>query len=213
MLKKELVIFTTKRCKHGRPYTEHPRCFAHEHGKLPKIGYLDIETTGFEANYHYMLSYVIKTRSKREYQKGLITRQEILSYDFDKRLSEDLLRDMLKYDVLITYYGTKFDMPFMRSRMLLNNVKFPKFGCLYHKDVYYMVRRLLKLHRNSLETAAKFFGVNDKNHVEGPIWMRARVGDKRALKYVLKHNKIDCEVLEFVHKKLEEYDKGIVRST
>lgn len=212
MLKKDLIIFCTHRCKHGVTYFSHPQCFAREYGRLPKIGYLDIETTGFDANYHHILTYVIKTRSKKEYKTGVITQKELLAFDFDKRLCVDLVRDMMNYDIVVTYFGTKFDIPFIRSRCLYWMLPFPKSGELFHKDAFYMVRRLLKLHSNRLEVATKFLGISGKNHVEGDIWMKARLGDKAALRYVLRHNKLDCSTLEKLHKRLEAYDKGNART-
>jgi len=212
MSKKDLIVFTTKTCKHGHKYCEHPACFIKEQGKDLKIGYLDIETTGFEANYHCILTYCIKTRNKNEYCEGQITREEMLSGKFDKNVTKKLVKDMLKYDILITYYGTKFDVPFIRSRALKHGIEFPVFGIVKHKDLYYMVKRLLKLNRSSLDVATNFLGIKGKNHVLGDIWMKARLGDTKSLKYVAKHNRLDCQITEKLHKKLEIYDRGLAKS-
>ncbi len=212
MTKKELIDYTTKYCKHGHRYSEHPNCFIEEQGRDLKIGYFDIETTGFEANYHCILTYCIKTRDKKEYYEGQITREDMLSGQFDKKVVQQLAKDMLKYDILIGYYSTKFDVPFIRSRALKNGVDFPVFGAVKHKDLYYMVKRLLKLHRNTLDAATNFLGIKGKNHVLGDIWMKARLGDTKSLRYVAKHNRLDCQITEKLHKKLEMYDKGLAKS-
>lgn len=212
MLKKDLQEYMTGRCKHGHTYMSHPACYWKEKGKVPKIGFLDIETTGFEANYHFMLTWVIKTAGKKEYKYARITKKEILNHTFDKRITQELIDTLYEYDIIMTYYGTKFDVPFMRSRALANNLEFPPYNILKHKDVYYMVRRLLKLHRNTLDAATNFLGIKGKDHVIGDIWMKARVGDKASLDYVLEHNLKDCAILESLYDKLKIYEKGLKKS-
>lgn len=212
MKKAELVKYLSGRCKHGHLYCEHPNCFITEQEKPLKVGYLDIEAGGLNANFDYMLTYVIKTRDKKEYHYGVIKKEDILSYDFDKKLIEKLIQDLLKYDVIITYYGTRYDIPFIRSRALSHNMKFPVFGTVKHKDVYYMVKAKLKLHRSSLDSACAFLGIKGKDHVKGNFWMRAKIGDKKALKYVYSHNVKDVEILEKLHKRLESFVKNTVRS-
>jgi uncharacterized protein YprB with RNaseH-like and TPR domain len=212
MKKAELLVFFTGRCKHGHKYCEHPACFVEEQNKELKVGYLDIETTGFDADYHHMLTYAIKTRSKKEYYEGCITKEDLDKFEFDKRVVAKLISDMLHYDIVITYYGTGFDIPFIRARALYWKLPFTKFGYTKHKDVYYMVKRLLKIHRRSLEAATRFLGIAGKDHVEGDIWQRARLGDPNALAYVSSHNRKDVEILEKLHKRLEDYDRGLVKS-
>jgi uncharacterized protein YprB with RNaseH-like and TPR domain len=42
--------------------------------------------------------------------------------------------------------------------------------------------------------------------------MKAKLGDKAALEYVLDHNKKDCQILEKLHKRLELYVKDTSKS-
>jgi len=204
--KKEKELFFTGRCKHRHLYCEHPNCFRTEvlekNGDL-KEGYLDIETTGFEANYHHILTYVIKVKGEDKYYKASITKDDLDKGIFDKRICEQLVEDLSHFDVIYTYYGTGFDIPFMRARCMYWNLVFPEFGTLQHKDLYYVVRRLLKLNRKSLEVATRFLGIEGKNHVLGNEWMLARIGNKKGLDYVMEHNIIDCEILEKLHLRLE----------
>lgn len=212
MKKSELVEFLTKRCKHGHKYFAHPACWLKEKNIEKKVGYLDIESGGLNANFDYMLSYVIKTRNKDEYYFDVINRNDIISYNFDKRILKHLIEDLLKYDIIVTYYGTRFDIPFIRSRALCHNLKFPVFGYVQHKDVYYMVRNKLKLHKSSLDSACAFLGIKGKDHIKGNLWMKAKIGNKKALGYVLNHNKKDVEILEKLHKKLEVFARNTTKS-
>ena len=213
--KKQQDIFFNHRCRHRHIYSDHPNCFRTEvleKGGTLVEGYWDIETTGFEANYHHMLSYVIKIKGKNEYYKACITKEDLDSGEFDKRICEQLISDLNKFDVIYTYYGTGFDWKFARSRCLYWNLPFPEFGTLQHKDLCYMVRSRLKLHKSSLDAATNFLGIKGKNHVLGKEWMLARIGNAEGLRYVLEHNVLDCDILEKLHNRLENYSKRTTNS-
>ena len=84
-----------------------------------KMGYFDIETSNFTANNGHMVSWAIKERGKDD-EDGLhydeITQEEILAGRFDLRLVKSVLKAMRKFNILVTYYGTGFDLPFIRTR-------------------------------------------------------------------------------------------------
>jgi len=210
--KKELLKFFTGRCVHGHKYHEHPNCFTKESGTPLKIGYFDIEAGGLKANFDYMLTYCIKTRDKDEFYKGVIDAKEIRKFKFDEKLVKQLITDISRYDVIVTYYGTGYDIPFIRTRALFWKLPFPQFGYIQHKDVYYMVKSKLCLHRNSLDAATRFLGIKGKNHIDGIIWGKAKLGDPKSLEYVLDHNTKDCIILEKLHKKLEEFVRKTTKS-
>ena len=174
------------------------------------IGYLDIETTGLKANVDIMLSWAIKTRDKDEVVSDVIKKSEVFNGKYDYRIMESLIKALKKYDLIMTYYGTGFDVPFMRTRALDHDLPFPKFRNLSHKDIYYLVRSKLQLTRSSLKTATQFLGIDGKTNLDPRIWRDARYGNKEALAYVLEHNVADVEILENLHKKIEKYTNANV---
>jgi len=109
-------------------------------------------------------------------------------------------------------HNTRFDIPFLRSRALYWNIDFPLYGYIKHKDVYYMVKNRLRIHRNRLEDACRLLGIKGKTHLDGTQWVKALTGDKRALSYVLDHNKKDVIILEKLYHKLKDYVKEVNRS-
>jgi len=175
------------------------------------IGYLDIESTGFSANIDLMLSWCIKGRGVKKVAGDVIEREEIMSNKQDKRITQSLVDEMNKYDVIFTYYGTRFDIPFIRTRALYHGIDFPMYRQKSHKDLYYVVRSKLKLHRSSLMAATEFFGIDGKTRIKPEYWQKARWGDKKSLKYVYEHNIADVEILEDLHRKLEEHAPPMVR--
>ena len=169
------------------------------------IGYLDIETTGFSANIDIMLSWCLKGRGDKNVAGAWISRKELMSENQDARIVELLVEEMNKYDVIFTYYGTRFDIPFIRTRALHHKTYFPMYRQKSHKDLYYVVKSKLKLHRSSLMAATEFFGIGGKTRVLPEHWAKARWGDEKSMKYIYDHNVADVVILEKLHRKLEEY--------
>jgi uncharacterized protein YprB with RNaseH-like and TPR domain len=210
--KVELIKMANQNCKHGHSYLSHPNCYLLEQGKEKKIGYFDIETGGLSANFDFLLTWCIKTKDKEEYKTGCISKDDINAYSFDNRILKELISTLKEYDQIITYYGTRFDIPFIRTRAMMNKLPFLPFGSLQHKDCYFMVKFRMRLHRNSLDSACAALNIKGKNHIKGNFWMKAKLGDPTALIYVLDHNKKDCQILEKLHKRLEAYVKDQSRS-
>lgn len=208
----------TLRCIHRHTAKTHPNCFRNglikrkDWWKRKKIAYLDIEASDLRANWGHMLSWSIKYRNDNNIRHDIITKEEFYDFSFDRRILETLLEELKNVDIVVTYYGTRFDIPFIRTRSDFYGLEFPKYGSIYHWDLYYKVRRLYKLHRNSLSVATKFFGIEGKTPVSGDVWMKAKYGDPESLEYVLEHNDEDVIILEELHNKLWRYSKWIRKS-
>lgn len=172
------------------------------------IGHLDIESSNLKANIGYMLSWAIK------YDGGAVVTDCITKKDLnnnpefpDRRIMKSLLDEMKKIDVFVTYYGTGFDIPYMRTRALMMGLDFPEYGQKKHIDCYYMVRSLMKLHRSSLDAATAAIGVPGKTPVDVRTWRLAQLGKPSALKEVLDHNKADVVILEKLFNRLRKFRK------
>jgi uncharacterized protein YprB with RNaseH-like and TPR domain len=174
-------------------------------GQEKRIGYLDIETTSLKANVGIMLSWAIKGRDTSGTTSALITKEEIFDGKYDSRIVEMLCEEMNNYDTLMTYYGTRFDVPFIRTRALDHGIRFPFYREVSHKDLYYQVRSKLRLNSNSLKTATEFLGIRGKTKLDPRVWRDATYGDTDALQTVLSHNIADVIILERLHKKIEDY--------
>lgn len=207
------------RCVHRHSAKSHPHCFVNGVPKKAlwyedtglRIGFLDIETTDFKANRGFMLSWAIKYRGGSTVC-DVITREDILSLNFDKRIVKSLVDELKNVDIIVTYYGTGFDIPFARTRALFWKYNFPVHGEKYHFDMYYRVAHLLKLTRNSLDAATTFLGIDGKTHFDIAIWNAAAYGDEKALATILDHNIQDVQILEKLFDKLEDFSKWTKRS-
>lgn len=203
--KNEILKLSRQTCKHGHSLLAHPSCLRKEIGKPEKIGFLDIESSNLKATFGYVISYCIKEADGKIIER-VLTPKEIKNHVFDKELMRDLIRDIRKFDRVLTYYGTGFDIPFLRTRAIFWEFLFPLFGEIRHTDVYYIIRNKLKLHRNSLAVACDFFDIPSKGHKLNPyIWQRAMSGDKKSLAYILEHNREDVISLETLFNKVNMY--------
>lgn len=213
-------------CKHGHRYLEHFSCFVDEHPEgvegigspdgilKEEIGFFDLESTDLNAEFGIMISYGIKKLNGKIYGR-VITKKEILGKDLDKKLIEECVRDICRFDRIIVHWGKdrRFDLPFTRSRALFWKIDFPGYRELYVQDTFDMVKAKMNLRRSGnwgstgrLQTACDFLDISAKHYPMVPkIWMRALQGNKEALDYIFKHNVEDVKSTEELWKRLEKF--------
>lgn len=216
MKKVEMQLFLTGYCNHRMPYQQHPKCFEREVGKDPKIGVLDIETAwGFNADIGFMLCYVLKELNKNKYYESCLTKKDVDlgKFKLDMNVVKHLVNDMKRFDILITFNGSRFDIPYSRTRALKHKFDYPKYGDIKHIDLFYIIKYKLKLNHNSLESACRFFNIPGKNHVVFDVWQRAGYGDEKALAYILNHCRRDVgRCTEPLYHKVIDYARRTNRS-
>jgi uncharacterized protein YprB with RNaseH-like and TPR domain len=224
------------RCIHRHTIKEHPKCFAEGKIKyefrdekeferltgLPwyqypgtRIGYMDIETDNFNADFGTVLSWSIKLKGG-DTKVSVIDKNELFKGLYDERLVREFVDEIYNYDIIVTYYGTGFDFPFMRAKALHYGMDFPGYVLkerhdgkyfavpeLYHFDMYYVVKSKLKISKRSLDNACDYLNIKGKTPIDKSVWRAAKYGDPKALKEVVKHNVGDVEILEKLHDKLD----------
>jgi len=210
--KAELIKMNAWRCEHSHTGLEHPQCYLRAHGEDIKRCFFDIETTGLQGNWDFMLTYSIKPEGEDKILCGSVTKKEIDEGIFDRRLVKECINDLMKFDRVYTFYGSKFDIPFLRTRALEMGIDFPMYGSLSHKDVYYIARYKLKLHSNRLASVCDLLGIKGKTHQNPTTWRLASGGNKKALDDILDHNKWDVRILEEVYNKLKDFVLELDRS-
>ena len=153
-----------------------------------RIGCFDIESASLDANAGgYLLSWAMLLPDG-ESQSALITKAEIFNGKLDKRLVKQAVAAIKSVDVVCTYFGTGFDIPFLRARALYWGFHFPAYGQISHLDLFYAARSLLKLSNRRMGTVTSFLGMTEKDHYDVSVWNRARLGEPEALDAVLRHN-------------------------
>jgi len=109
-----------QRCIHRHTIKTHPNCFRmglikYDWWTNKRIAYLDIETSDLKADFGIVLSWCLKFKNEKFIYSDVITKKDIENRTFDKRIIESLLKELEKVDIVVTYYGTNFDIPFLRT--------------------------------------------------------------------------------------------------
>lgn len=225
-LKKDQINWLNNhKCRHNHTYLEHYNCFIDEvcdgndewdmSAPIPdKVGYFDIETTDFNANVGMMMCYCILDPETEVIHERLIDGvhnmddyRKFVQY-MDRDVIEQLMEDLRKFDRVVTYYGSGFDIPFARTRALHWRMEFPEFQELVHTDVFYMVRSKLKITKKSLEGACRIVlgdEMTNKTHYNPVLWRRAGMGDPASLEKILDHCRWDVVDLRSLHEKMSPY--------
>lgn len=220
--KADILKMFNYRCEHGHNGLEHPSCFKKNYPEAYNMIYgrmcwFDIEATGVDnAEFDIMISYSILDEDGNVLGRT-IREDEIRDWHvFDKALVKDCIKDLDKYDTIVCYYSGdyRYDLPFLRTRALVNNLEFFKWKDKIIIDVYSLVKAKLKLHRNRLENACSALHIPAKQHkLDEMMWMRAKFcADGEALKYIKIHNEEDCLSLKELYERLCEF-KGNTKTS
>lgn len=199
----EIIWLANNYCKvHKHDYLQHYSCFLKENPNQERVGFLDIEASNLDADFGIMLSYCIKDANSSKIWEGIVDKKGLDKY-LDKQVVTKCIEDMQKFDRVVTYYGMRFDLPFIRTRSIVHGIDFPNYSSLVHTDVYFMARNKLKLSSNRLENVSRIvLGETNKTRIDAKYWVKALRGDKKSLNYILEHNRYDVIDLEKVYNKL-----------
>lgn len=139
--------------------------------------FLDIETTGLSSYYHHVT--VV----------GLYDGQAFRCYTRGFNLHR-FIEEIRNYDLLVTYNGSSFDLPFLRAEF--PGVQFPP----VHIDLRHLLRRLG--YRGGLKAIEQQLGIQRKESIQGidgfmavVLWQRHLLGDPQALQTLMEYNRAD----------------------
>ncbi|MBD3209813.1 exonuclease [Candidatus Micrarchaeota archaeon] len=166
------------------PRDEMWRCFSH----FRKAAYLDIETTGLSAEQnHLTVIGVYDGKKTRSYVQG----QNL----------EDFKKDIRKFDTVVTFNGSMFDIPFIRKHMNFSGLP------PVHIDLRFLLASLGI--GGGLKKIEKKFGFAREDDLDGLtgydavlLWKAyKKQNDRDALDKLVRYNAADVSNL----KKLMEY--------
>ncbi len=165
-------------CLHSRDHWRLYRTFG------ARALYLDIETTGISAQ-EGQVTIVGLYRNGR---MSTLIRGESLSQE---RLQEELDRS----DLLVTFFGSVFDIPFLQNQFRGLRVSIP------HFDLCFASRRLgLQGGLKHLEQELDIPRAPDLREMDGweavRLWFQYRTGDEAALDRLVRYNAADTRNLE-----------------
>jgi len=122
----------------------------------------------------------------------------------DSAVVTAIVAELDRYDIWIAHNGARFDVPFLRTRLLAHSMDpLPTKKLI---DPVLLARNKLRMSFNSLSQVANHLGCNSKTEVEPKQWLAAALdGNRRAMSYIVKHCVQDVLVLEKVIGALKAY--------
>lgn len=124
----------------------------------------------------------------------------------EARVLDNFLEKMSGYQVIFTWNGRVFDLPFIVARSIKHGLRVERLYSPLHVDLAEFVKNNLRLTRSDLYHVAKFLNIKKDLSVEGldipTLYMRAVKGDKDASLMIKRHCRDDLEVTRMILKKL-----------
>lgn len=212
MKKDELLDRLNFKCSHGHNGFSHPNCYAKEKGLKERIGCLDIEASNLKANFGIVLSWAIKVIDSDVIIYDNVTEEDLKNNRYDKRIIETLCDELENFDRIVTHYGERFDVPYLRTRAFKWGLedRFPHYGELYHTDVWKIARNKLCLHSNRQGIVGEAVQhIDIKTRIVPDIWLAMQFGSERvrrnAIAYIVDHCDNDVLQLEGNYLKLRDF--------
>lgn len=181
-----------------------------------RIGILDIEffSFDFKANRGFILTYVLKEYHKDIWHSAKIDIKDMKNKKIgDKNIVQKLVDDLKKFDIIIGYFSSRCDLPFVRTRAMYHDIVFPFFNTLKQIDLYYFVKFKMSLDRNSLKNATKILHIVGKDSADLNLWMETAVcGDRKSLDEIFLHNVRDVRITERLYDRIKPYMANTIKA-
>lgn len=168
----------------------------------PKIYCWDLETSNLNANGGFIICASIVDVLNSPDKVTTFRVDDYKGWKHDPWNDLDLVRDLTHYlgdaDVWVTYYGKRFDFPYLNTRIMYwrgRDKLVDHLANVPHIDLYDTAKRRLKLHSNRLQVVTDLLGNGDKTPLELPVWLKAAGGHKPSINYVVEHCEEDAKVL------------------
>lgn len=173
---------------------------------------VDLETSDLDANKAVLLVACIKSSLTKEMICLRIDDEDKTSWDRglrgeDRYIVGNTAAILAEHDVVVAHNGTRFDLPFLRTRLLRHRL--PRLPDLKVVDPCSILFRKFKMQSNSLAAAIDFLELREKKTpLSVSVWMDAILnGSKVALDKIEKHCIQDVKALEGVFNAVKPYIK------
>jgi uncharacterized protein YprB with RNaseH-like and TPR domain len=146
---------------------------------------LDIETTSLEADAGTLVSAgLMSDKGRGEYLEAKRTSDE-------KSLLLKLVKRLESYDVMVTWNGRSFDVPFLTTRLMKHSLDPRPIIRKSHIDLADVVKSRLRLTFTYLDHVCDFFQIDRKRGPMGldvpHLYVRALEGDTKAAASIREH--------------------------
>ncbi len=173
-----------------------------------KIVVLDIETSSLEADAGILVGAgLLPEKGPGEYLGVRRTVQE-------KSVLARLLSRLSQYDVIITWNGRGFDLPYLTTRLLSQGLDPRPLIGKRHIDLNEIVKSRLRLTFTYLDHVCDFFDIPRSKGLMGmdvpKMYLKAQEGDGKALRAIRDHCLDDLEATRKVYLRLKPLLEGFL---
>jgi len=173
-----------------------------------KIVVLDIETTSLAADAGIVVGIgLMPETGPAEYLPVKKTADE-------KKALTKLVSELEKYEVVVTWNGRGFDIPFLTTRLLSHGLDMRPLTSRRHIDLAEIVKGRLKLTFTYLDHVCDFLGIDRKEGAMGMdvphLYLKAQEGDAKARSVIREHCLDDLEATRKVFLKLKPLLEGFL---
>lgn len=127
--------------------------------------------------------------------------------DGRKKMIKGMHKLLDEADIVVHFYGSRFDVPHLNSEFLLNGLPPP--SPYKQVDMKLKVQQKFKFPSYKLQYVARRFGIGKKVEHEGfDLWLKVMDGDKDAWKRFQAYNIHDVVLTEGVYHKMLGYIDG-----
>jgi len=167
----------------------------------PRIIFLDIETSSLEADAGIIVGVgLMNETGKGEFVEAKRTADE-------KELLSKLLKHLDSVDIIVTWSGRGFDIPYVTTRLLKHSMNPRSVLSKLHLDLNEVVRSRLRLTFTYLDHVCDFFGIERDRGPMGlevpHLFVKALEGDETSMKKIRDHCLDDLRVTREVFMKLK----------
>ncbi|MGQ9787923.1 MAG: ribonuclease H-like domain-containing protein [Candidatus Hadarchaeaceae archaeon] len=167
--------------------------------------YLDIETSAKTASEGMVIAIGAMSEGEPEVRFSD-------SLDEERRALEWLSEKLDDCQLLVTWFGTGFDVPFLLSRAILHGVNLAKLTEVPMLDLYEWSRANLLLSSYSLEAMVRFLGLSGSRGFKEfhgsdiqALFKLAERGDLESRRLIVEHCREDVRALKQVHDRLKPF--------
>lgn len=181
-----------------------------------KILYLDIETspnicyTWGLFNQNISLSQIVEPGETLCWAAKWDDNKEVMFRSYQHSMDimlKEIWHLLDEADVVVHYYGTKFDIPTLNREFVKYGLGIPS---PYHQvDLCQVVKKRFKFVSNKLDFVCQQLGLGAKIQHKGmSLWHDCLQGDRKAWNIMEKYNKQDVKLLPKLYKKLRPWIQG-----
>jgi len=172
-----------------------------------RVVFIDGEMSNLSADYGQLLCWCHCEYDPIKDRPGKLTTFTLHDYRGkrwdDLSLAKEITTALQQYDLIVSWNGIKFDLPFLNTRLQYWKQREAKVK--RHKDLLYTARYKLRLSNNKLDTVARYLGCSvEKTSVDPARWTMALGGHYPSYQYIVDHCQRDVRVLGEVYSKLKD---------